>query len=68
LLVLALAYLEHLGAAYGADPLRRRPAIFHRYPFGIIHLSFGTAFHTVALHKVTSYFFSKDNPFSGIRQ
>jgi hypothetical protein len=59
LLFLALAYLEHLGAAYRADPLRCRPAILHRYPFGIFHLSFGTAFHTVALHKVTSYFLAR---------
>jgi len=52
---LTLAYLEHLGPAYRANPLGRRSAILHGYRPGILHLSLGAALNTVSLHQFTPF-------------
>lgn len=54
--MLGLSYSEHLGAARGAHPLGGRPAILHGYVLGILHLSLGSAFNTIGLHRVSLLF------------
>jgi len=41
---------EHLGAAYWANALGSRPAIFHDDNMGIFYLSHLTALYTIGLH------------------
>jgi len=53
---LALADLEHLGAAGRAHTRGRRPAILHGNRFGILHFFFGAALHTVSLHFTSPLF------------
>jgi hypothetical protein len=36
--------------------LSGRPAVLHDYASGILHFSFGAAFHAVCLHLFTSLF------------
>jgi len=60
---LTLAYPEHLGAAYRAHTLSRRLAILHGYGLSILHLPFGSAFHTVCLHQVHLLFEYDDKLF-----
>ncbi len=48
--VLAFSYSEHLGATRWAYALGCRSTILHGYRLSILHLLFGTAFHTVCLH------------------
>ena len=50
------AYSEHLGPTYGTHTLSSRPAVLHDYGSGILHLSLGSALHTVCLHLFTSLF------------
>jgi len=50
-----LAYPEHLGAAGGAYALGCRSAIFHGYFFGVLHFSFGFAFHAISFHLCVSF-------------
>ena len=52
---LTLPYPEHLGAARRAHTLSRWPSILHSYASGVLHLLFGTAFHTIRLHEFTSF-------------
>jgi len=56
---LTLAYLEHLGAAYRANPLRCRPAVLHSYRPGILHFPLGATLHTITLHLFTSLFLAR---------
>ena len=49
---LALANSEHLGAAYRACALRRRPAVFHGDALGPLNLPLGLALHTITLHSL----------------
>jgi hypothetical protein len=53
----ALTYPEHLGAAGWADTLSSGSAIFHGYFLGVLHFSFGFAFHTISFHLITSFNF-----------
>ena len=53
---LTLSYSEHLGSTRWTYTLCRWPSILHGYAFGILHFSFGAAFHTVCLHWLTSLF------------
>jgi hypothetical protein len=55
-LLLALAYSEHLGPTYGTHTLSGRPAVLHGYALGIFHFPLGTALHAVCLHLFTSLF------------
>ena len=50
------SYSEHLGPAYGTHTLSGRPAVLHDYGSGVLHLSLGSALHTVCLHLFTSLF------------
>ncbi len=45
---------EHLRATAGAYTLSCWFTILHGYAFSILHLLFGSAFHTVSLHEFTS--------------
>jgi len=56
IVALSLPYSEHLGSAHGTYTLSSRPAVLHDYASGILHFSFGAAFHTVCLHLFTSLF------------
>ena len=55
----AFSYSEHLGATGWAYALRCWFAILHSYTLGILHFSFGSAFHTIGLHVFTSFCFCK---------
>ncbi len=47
---LALADSEHFRATGRANSLSRRFAVLHGYGLGILHLSLGTALHTIRFH------------------
>ena len=53
---LTLADSEHFRATGRAYALGCWLAVFHGDAFGILHLLFGTALHTVCLHLLTSLF------------
>ena len=48
--VLVFPDSEHLSPTRRADSLSRWLAILHSYTSGILHLSFGSTFHTICLH------------------
>ncbi len=52
---LTLAYSKHLSPTCGACPLGSWPSVLHSYSLGILHFPFGTTFHTVCLHRSTSF-------------
>jgi len=54
-----LSYSEHLGATGWAYALRCWFAILHSYTLGVLHFSFGSAFHTIGLHVFTPFCFCK---------
>jgi hypothetical protein len=60
----ALADSEHLGAAGGAYALSCGSAIFHGDLFGVLHFSFGFAFHTIRFHQCASFKFCFVNLFA----
>lgn len=51
-----LSYSEHLGATGWAYALSCWFAILHSYTLGVLHFSFGSAFHTIGLHVFTPFF------------
>ena len=55
----ALSYSEHLGATGWAYALSCWFAILHSYTLGVLHFSFGSAFHTIGLHVFTPFCFCK---------
>ena len=55
----ALSYSEHLGATGWAYALSCWFAILHGYTLGVLHFSFGSAFHTIGLHVFTPFCFCK---------
>ena len=57
--VLALTDSEHLRTAGGTDTLSRRLPVLHGYGLGILHLSLGTALHTIGFHTISSLVFPK---------
>jgi hypothetical protein len=57
IVLFALAYSKHLGAAGWAYALSCGSAIFHGYFLGVLHFSFGFAFHTISFHLFTSLSF-----------
>jgi len=60
---LTLADSEHLSPTYGTHALCGWLTILHDYALGILHFSFGAAFHTVRLHLFTSLLSMKDKLF-----
>jgi hypothetical protein len=54
-----LSYSEHLGATGWAYALSCWFAILHSYTLGVLHFSFGSAFHTIGLHVLTPFDFCK---------
>ena len=54
-----LSYSEHLGATGWAYALRCWFAILHSYTLGVLHFSFGSAFHTIGLHVFIPFCFCK---------
>ena len=54
---LCFADLEHLGATSRADTLGRGLAVLHGDRLGALHFFLGAAFHTITLHRYTSYIF-----------
>lgn len=54
-----LSYSEHLGATGWAYALRCWFAILHSYTLGVLHFSFGSAFHTIGFHVFTPFCFCK---------
>jgi len=52
---LTLSNPEHLGPACGAYTLGCWFAILHRYGPSVLHFPLGTTFHTVGLHRFTSF-------------
>jgi len=55
----AFSYSEHLGATGWAYALSCWFAILHGYTLGVLHFSFGSAFHTIGLHVFTPFCFCK---------
>ena len=53
----ALSYSEHLGATGWAYALSCWFAVLHSNTLGVLHLSFGSAFHTIGLHVFTPFGF-----------
>ena len=53
---LALTDPKHLGPTCGTYTLSCWFTILHGYGLGVLHFPFGTAFHTVCLHYLTSTF------------
>jgi hypothetical protein len=53
------SYSEHLGATGWAYALSCWFAILHSYTLGVLHFSFGSAFHTIGLHVFTPFCFCK---------
>ena len=47
IVTLTLAYPKHLGSTYRAYSLNCWSPVLHGYGPGVLHFSFGSAFHTV---------------------
>ena len=65
---LALADPEHLGTTLRANALGCRLPVLHGYSLGVLHLSLGTALHTIGFHTISSPVFTEITTFTPVCQ